>query len=157
MTTEVGDSAVGLNEVGETQGGNVTGTDLLKELHSIQDTFTWYLTRQGRIRANLKNDSARRVFDPVTAVAYFRSGEFYPEGNWTQAAKTMGLMFADCAEIVAASNYEWDPKCRQGALRNNLLGILLPRNNPTEHSRLSSSFADLVFRGLRKRSASTTH
>jgi hypothetical protein len=136
-------------------GGNVTGTDLIKELNALQDSFSWYLTRTGRIRAHLKSDTLARVFDPITAVAYFRCGEFYPEGCWTQAARMMDLVYTDCAEIVAAINYEWDPGCRQGVLRYQLLDILRPQKENPDASRSGSFLGDIVFRG-RKGSAPTT-
>src|SRR5207244_10318776 len=67
-------------------------------------------------RGSLKKAADRRLFDPVTAVVYVRTGEFFSEGHWTEAAAAIGLEYSGCAEIVAASNYEWDPSCRQGEI-----------------------------------------
>ena len=145
-------------EVGRNHGGNVTAAQLLTELNAIQDTFKWHLTKQGRIRACLKNDGKRRVFDPITAVAYFRTGEFFPEGRWTEAATTIGLPYEDCAEIVAACNYNWDPSCRQGLLRHDFLRTINVRpSKAVETPARSSSIMDSFARGFRKRSATSTH
>lgn len=123
-------------------GGNVTAAQLLIELGTTVRAFNWYITKKGCIRASLNNDVQHRVFDPITAVAYSKVGVFFPVGEWTKAAATMGLEYSDCADLIAAFNYDWDPSCRQGALRRHLLGALghdassVPAS--TEWHRLSS-------------------
>ena len=105
-------------EVPGYQEGSLTTNELIAELRTVQDAFKWQLMKH-RIRGVLKSDiPGSRVFDPITAVALFRNGRFFPEGHWTEAARAMGLANTDCAEIIAACNYDWDPACRQGVLRH---------------------------------------
>jgi hypothetical protein len=153
MRSETFNPGEEINDLGKHYGGRVTATELLTELSAIQAAFKWHVTKQGRIRAWLKNDSAKQVFDPITAVAYFRTGRFYPEGHWTNAANAIGLVASDCAELVAAGNYEWDPSCRQGVLRERLLNTIVSETaSPARHALTD------VFLRFRKRSATpTTH
>ena len=101
---------------------------------------------RGRIRARLKNEAEKRVFNAVTAVLYIRTGRFLTEDHWTEAARAIGLSIADCATIVAASNYDWDFSCRQGTLRHELLGAV---GLQTKSGTASSSFVGVLFRGVR--------
>jgi hypothetical protein len=136
-------------------GSNLTIADLLAELTRIQGAFAWRLTRKGRIRGSLKKEDDRRVFDPVTAVAFFRTGEFFPEGHWTEAAASIGLEYSGCAEVIAACNYEWDASCPQGVLRSRLLDSLMPEMEFKKTDRESSSVTNVFLRSSRRRSPNT--
>jgi hypothetical protein len=133
----------------------MTATELLAELSIIQSRFEWWVTDQGRLRARLTTDPDNRVFDPVTAVAYVRTGKYFAEGFWTQAANSLGLEYEDCAEIVAACNYEWDISSRQGILRQGLLEALVRDNNDRVTDREPSSILEALVRSFRKRSATS--
>lgn len=131
--------------------GDVTATELLSELNTVKGAFRWELTSKKRIRGILKDDAENRTFDPVTAVAFSRTGRFFAEGDWTEAANSLGLLYNDCADLVAACNHDWDPSCRQGILRQALMNTLIPAKAES-----AFSLGDLLGRGFRKRSA-TTH
>jgi hypothetical protein len=130
----------------------LTAADLLAELSQVQSAFIWRLTPNRRIRGCLRNVPDQRVFDPVTAVVFFRTGEFFPEGHWAEAAAAIGLQYSDCAEIVAASNYEWDSSCPQGMLRRKLSHALMPKMQLKKENK-ESSLADVFLRNSRKRPA----
>jgi hypothetical protein len=136
-------------------GGNLTSAELLAELSRVQDAFTWRVTRKGRIRGTLKEDADRRIFDPVTAVVYFRTGEFFPEGRWIEAATSIGLQYSGCAEIIAACNYEWDSSCPQGVLRCELLHVLIPEMGVKKTDAESSTLANVLLPNSRRRSPNT--
>ncbi len=121
----------------------MTSTEIRSELGRIQNAFDWCLTR-GCIRGQLKNDRLKRVFDPITAVVFSRTGKFVQEGCWSEAADLIGLQAADCADIIAASNYTWDPGCRQGQLRQDLLDVVMPELRQPGTRRGDSSWADLT-------------
>jgi hypothetical protein len=129
--------------------------ELLAELGRVHHAFTWRLTRKGRIRGSLKKDAHRRIFDPVTAVVYFRTGEFFPEGHWIEAAASIGLQYSSCAEVIAACNYDWDSSCLQGALRRELLHILMPELSMKKTDAESSTLASVLLRNSRRRSPNT--
>jgi hypothetical protein len=134
----------------------MTAVELLTELGAIRTAFNWHITQQGRIRASLREDAANRAFDPITAVAYFRTNQFFSAGHWANAADAIGLAACDCAEIVAAFNYDWHPSCRQGALRNDLLNALMWQTEPVKASGKQISVANLFLRGVRKGSTPTS-
>src|SRR5262245_9144344 len=94
----------------------MTSAELVSELRRIHDRFDWSLGANGRICGKLKEGRPGR-FDPITALVFAKTGAFFAEGRLTEAADSMGLNRAACAEIIAASNYEWDPCCTQGELR----------------------------------------
>src|SRR4051812_24845156 len=98
MGHEIFTSAEDVN-AGKHHGGNMTATELLTELSAAHGAFEWHITKQGRIRGWLKSDATERVFDPITAVVYLRTGTFFPEGQWSDAADVIGLSYSDCAEI----------------------------------------------------------
>lgn len=107
-------------------GVPMTAAELLTNLGEIRDSFEWHVTSRGRIRGSLKSARDGRVFDPITAVAYFQTGQYVPEGSWSLAADRLGMECSDCADIVAACNYSWDPSCRQGMLRREFMNMVLP-------------------------------
>ncbi len=99
---------------------HVTVKEIIRELKSIRDALDWRITPQQRIQGILKNDPEGRVFDPITAVAFFRTGKFFPEGHSGAAARAVGLSFGDSAGIVAACNYGCAADAVLGALRRDL-------------------------------------
>jgi hypothetical protein len=96
---------------------NVTTNQIVEELKGIKDAFDWRVTAQHRIQGVLKGNPDGRVFDPITAVAFFRTGQFFPVGQSSAAARGVGLSFSDTAEIVAACSYG----LASGDLRQELL------------------------------------
>jgi hypothetical protein len=121
---------VNVNQVvGHTENNVATKTmttkQIIEELREIKDAFDWRLTSQQRIQGVLKANSDGRVFDPVTAVAYFRTGQFFPEGHTSAAARGVGLSFIDSVEIVAACGYGFAPGAGPGELRRELLNAVL--------------------------------
>ena len=129
---------VNVNQVGHMENSvatkNMTTKQIIEELRGIKDAFEWRLTAQQRIQGVLKGNSDRRVFDPVTAVAFFRTGKFFPEGQTSAAARGMGLSFFDSVEIVAACGYGFVPGAGPGNLRREVMnavfaGLGLPRTS----------------------------
>ena len=127
----------------------MTAHELLAELSRVQDAFTWRLTQTGYIRGFAKNQPDERHFDPITAIAYLRTGEFFPEGLWTAAATAIDLEYSSCAQIVAACNYKWDSSCPQGALRRQLLHSLMLDMEIKTPERDSSFLVSLFLRNSR--------
>jgi hypothetical protein len=136
-------------------GGRVTTTELLAELTTARGMFDWRVDKKGRLRGHLTKD-ARLAFDPVTAIAYLQTGQFFPEGHWADAAAAIGLSYFDCADIVAACNYEWDPSCRQGVLRREFLNLVQQESNAAHELKHASAFT-ILGRKLRKRMVMTVH
>jgi hypothetical protein len=133
----------------------LTVAELLKELRTIQGAFNWNFTKELSICAALREDSNRRAFDPITAVAYFRTGQYFPPGHCQEAAQSIGLLYSDAADILAACNYDWDASCRQGALRQEFIAVLMPNLRPNEADDISVN--DIFARLFRKGSAAPTH
>ena len=100
---------------------NMTTKQIIEELKGIRDAFEWRVTAQQRIQGVLKGNSDGRVFDPITAVAFFRTGQFFPEGHSSAAARSAGLSFGDTTEIVAAFSYGFATGEGPGNLRHDLL------------------------------------
>jgi hypothetical protein len=103
---------------------HVTTKQIIEELRSIKDAFEWRLTPQQRIQGVLKGNSDGRIFDPITAVAYFRTGQFFPEGHSSVAARGVGLSFGDSVEIVAACSYGFASGAGPGDLRRDLINAV---------------------------------
>jgi hypothetical protein len=103
---------------------HVTTKQIIEELKSIKDAFEWRLTPQQRIQGVLKGNSDGRVFDPITAVAFFRTGQFFPEGHSSVAARGVGLSFGDSVEIVAACSYGFASGAGPGDLRRDLINAV---------------------------------
>jgi hypothetical protein len=106
----------------------VTVQQILEEFKSMKDTFDWRLTAQGRIQGTLKNDAEFHVFDPVSAIAFFRTGRYFPEGHSGAAARSLGLSFLDSAELVAACNYGFMTGAGPGTLRQELVHAALGKS-----------------------------
>src|SRR6186997_1338227 len=97
---------------------HVTMPEIIEELKGVRDAFEWRLTAEQRIQGVLKGNPEGRVFDPITAVAFFRTGQFFSEGHSGAAARGVGLSFGDCAELVAACNYGFVSGAGPGDLRH---------------------------------------
>jgi len=100
---------------------NMTAEQIIEELKGIKDAFEWRVTAQQRIQGVLKGNSDGRVFDPITAVAFFRMGRFFPEGHSCAAARGVGLSFGDTAEMVAACCYGVSTGEGPGNLRQHIM------------------------------------
>ena len=109
----------------------VTVQQILEEFKSMKDTFDWRLTEQGRIQGTLKNDAELHVFDPISAIAFFRTGRYFPEGHSGAAARSLGLSFLDSAEFVAACNYGFMTGTAPGTLRHELTDAALGKSEMT--------------------------
>jgi hypothetical protein len=103
---------------------NMTTEQIIEELKGIRDAFDWRVSAQQRIQGFLKGNSDDRVFDPITAVALFRTGQFFPEGHSSAAARCVGLSFIDSVEMVAACGYGFVPGAASGDLRRELLSAV---------------------------------
>ena len=103
----------------------MTVANFLTELRAIQSAYQWFLAKDGGIRATFGADRMNRIFDPITAVAFAKTGQFFPEANWSKAAIHIGLGLENCAELVSAFNFDWDPSSRQGTMRQDLLEALM--------------------------------
>lgn len=99
----------------------VTVQQILEEFKSVKDAFDWQLTAQERIQGTLKNDAERRVFDPISAIVFFRTGQYFPEGQSGAGARSLGLSFLDSTELVAACNYGFPTGAGPGNLRQELM------------------------------------
>lgn len=100
---------------------HVTMSQIIEELKGVKDSFEWRLTAEQRIKGVLRDNSEGRVFDPITAVAFFRTGHFFPEGHSCAAGRGVGLSFGDTAELVAACNYGFASGIGPGNLRHDLM------------------------------------
>jgi hypothetical protein len=106
----------------------VTVQQILEEFKSVKDAFDWQLTPQERIQGTLKNDAVRHVFDPISAIEFFRTGRYFPEGHSGAAARGLGLSFLDCTEFVAACNYNFMTGTGPGTLRHELMDAALAKS-----------------------------
>jgi hypothetical protein len=106
----------------------VTVHQILEEFKSLKDAFDWQLTAQERIQGTLKNDAERHVFDPITAIVFFRTGKYFPEGQSGAGARSLGLSFLDSTEFVAACNYGFMTGTGPGALRYELMDAALAKS-----------------------------
>ena len=98
------DHVVGYTE-SNVETRHVTANQVIDELREVKEAFEWRLTAQLRIEGVLRNSPDDRVFNPVTAVAFFRTGQFFNEGLSSAAGRCLGLSFNDCTAMVAACNY----------------------------------------------------
>jgi hypothetical protein len=91
--------------------------DFIRALEQARPLFDWILVADSgmepdsrsrtryRIRGVGKKGTARGVtFEPVGAVCFVRTGEVYDEGNWSGAARAIGLPSLCMAELIAAAN-----------------------------------------------------
>lgn len=124
--------------------------DFLKELRAIRSNFDWFLSQEGRIRAISRSDAGNRVFNPITAVVFAQTGRFFTEGTWSEAAAVIGISVEDCADFVSACNFAWEPTCRQGLIRNDVLDAISLETEALSDK--STSAFEMFIRNFRKRS-----
>ncbi len=103
----------------------MTAANFLNELRAIQSAYQWFVTKDGRIRATAGADTNKRVFDPITAVVFAHTGQFFPEGTWAKAAVAIDMTLEDCADFVSAFNFDWHASTRQGGIRHDLLEAVM--------------------------------
>ena len=83
--------------------------DFLADLRSTCDLFSWEVQPQNsRIRGALKTGETRVAFDPVTALAFLKSGRAFAQGDWLRAGRMLGLSENDSDAIIdATGNKLW--------------------------------------------------
>jgi hypothetical protein len=103
---------------------DMTRKDFLNELRTTQNTFTWFVRADGAIRAKLSTANDTRIFNPITAVTFARTGEFFSEDNWSKPADLIGISIEDCAYLLSSCNYDWEPSSVQGLARHEILEFI---------------------------------
>ena len=79
--------------------------DFLIDLTDTCDLFSWEVQpRNSRIRGSLKTGETRVPFDPITALAFLKSGRAFAQGDWLRAGRMLGLSGADSDSIIDAAN-----------------------------------------------------
>jgi hypothetical protein len=90
--------------------------EFLVELESIRASFEWKLfpdpsnipERRSRprlrIRGISKNAEEQRVFDPIGAVCYIKTGRIFTDDAWLDAATEIELSLIDASDVIAAAN-----------------------------------------------------
>jgi hypothetical protein len=128
----------------------------LSELRTLRTAYHWYLTKSGSIRATCAGEAGSHVFDPVTAVAFARTGELFPKGTRFRAAATLGMSLEDCADLTSACAFKWDPSSRQGRIRTEILNALGIVHEKEAASGREPSLLQLFARAYRRKSARGT-
>ena len=79
--------------------------DFLIGLIDTCDLFSWEVQpRNSRIRGSLKTGETRVIFDPITALAFLKSGRAFAQGDWLRAGRMLGLSGSDSDAIIDAAN-----------------------------------------------------
>ena len=79
--------------------------EFLSELKETREVFSWeFQERNRRIRGFLKTGETRAAFDPISALAFTKSGRAFAQGDWLRAGTMMGLSETDCAAIIDSAN-----------------------------------------------------
>jgi hypothetical protein len=122
------------NQLAGDYESGMTPSDFFTQLRAVHTGYTWFVNKRGHICATVKAGARGHIFDPITAVAFAHTGEFYSERALPQAAASIGLSLEDCADFVSASNFDWDTCCRQGTIRNEILNTvgLAPDTTPDD-------------------------
>ena len=117
--------------------------ELMTELEKARDLFTWCLmpgtgpmverrqTPRLRVRAMLKNDPDKTMFDPIGAVCFAKTGLMFSDDYWIEAAISIALSIEDARDIISAANdMTWrtmddhrEPDPYKEALRNCLMDV----------------------------------
>jgi len=121
MSLALKDCLKTVQQVSGNGNGFMTSADFLDELRAVESGYRWFLTKDGRIRGTFSKERGSWVFDPITAVAFARTGEYFREGAWSEAAHAIRMSLTDCADFVSACNFNWDPSSRQGSIRREVL------------------------------------
>jgi hypothetical protein len=89
----------------------MVASELLEELKLTRRDFDWqYRGVSRKIRGRLKSQPNGRLFDPIGAVCYSRTGQVFTEENWFKASEEIGLTHIAAGDLTAASN----TMCRRG-------------------------------------------
>ncbi len=79
--------------------------DFLTGLKDTCDLFSWEVRPRNRhIRGSLKTGETRVPFDPITALAFVKSGRAFAHGDWLRAGRMLGLSGNDSDAIIDAAN-----------------------------------------------------
>lgn len=94
----------------------MTLDEFLSELLGVRDRFGWCLVpdigpgseRRAHprlhVRAVSRSKGEERVFDPIGALCYTRTGTIYGPHDWPDAGEVLGMAPRDAAVLVAASS-----------------------------------------------------
>jgi hypothetical protein len=119
---------------------------LITELKKARDLFDWTLvtgdmppverrrSQRLRVRGRLKKQPDQGLIDPIGAVCFSRTGIFFSEQYWVEAALSIGLSMEDARDIIAAANdMTWrtvgstrEPDPNKIALRESLINATRP-------------------------------
>jgi hypothetical protein len=121
----------GTGKLTGSSGKAFTIRELVDELRQIRLEFQWSLDEKRALQGTLRSDEQCRLFDPVTAVAYFLIGEFFPLARSREAGRRLGLSFIDCTQVAAACHYDWHPRSPLGSLRRVLIDAVTDIEEPT--------------------------
>lgn len=117
--------------------------ELMTELEKARDLFHWTLvpgtgpmverrlTPRLRVRARLKNDPDKTVFDPIGVVCFSRTGLMFSDDYWIEAAISIALSIDDARDVMSAANdMTWrtvndhrEPDPYKDALRTCLMDV----------------------------------
>jgi len=109
----------------------MVASELLEQLNKIRGNFTWhYDGKNKRIRAKLRFRAQNRLFDPIGAVCYTRTGLVFDEEQWLRAAEKLGLSHIDAADLTAAANNVclMANHHYMARLRSQIIGDLRPKH-----------------------------
>ena len=77
----------------------------LNELRQVRDAFRWEFRGDiDQIRGFLRTGETGTSFNPITALAFIRSGRAFAHGDWLRASRIVGLTETDADAIVDAAN-----------------------------------------------------
>ena len=79
--------------------------EFLNELRQVRDAFRWEFRGDiDQIRGFLRTGETGTSFNPITALAFIRSGRAFAHGDWLRASRIVGLTETDADAIVDAAN-----------------------------------------------------
>ncbi len=79
--------------------------EFLNELRQVRDAFRWEFRGDiDQIRGFLRTGETGTSFNPITALAFIRSGRAFAHGDWLRASRIIGLTETDADAIVDAAN-----------------------------------------------------
>ena len=82
--------------------------DFLADLRGTCDLFSWEVQQNRRILGSLKTGETLVAFDPITALAFLKSGCAFAQGDWLRAGRMLGLSENDSDAIIdATGNKLW--------------------------------------------------
>lgn len=90
--------------------------ELMTELEKARNLFDWSLvpgtgpmverrqTPRLRVRAMLKNDPEKTVFDPIGVVCFAKTGLMFSDDYWIESAISIALSIDDARDVISAAN-----------------------------------------------------